>query len=325
MWHKDVSVEQMLTEIGIPFSYKVGIQIRQLQIKESLRNNARMSLPLDEDVVAKYAHDMSRGVSFPAPVITGNGFLLSGNLKNKVGDGFVFAGNQRTNAAMKAGWTTVDAYVVPSCSEEQMDDFIRRDNTRHGKTTSEEEKIQACVWLHRKHGRSLKELCFQYFGDNTKLYARIVNANMARTVADRLLERHIQANLPQSSLVVMNPIPDSNVLCETYRLASDYGLNAAEIDGLVSDVCAKKSESERLAVVVSKKGELDHRVRSGTVRPDVLLRKHLSSFRNFLANGYEGGSFPPIDKIVSDKKQRLEYKTVIDQVLSSLKALKEKS
>jgi len=325
MWHRDISVEQMLGEIGIEFKYKTGIPLKQLKVRESLKNNAR-NIPLDEDTVMKYAHDMAKGVSFPALVITGNGFSISGISKNQIGDGFILSGNQRADAAQKSGQTTVDAYIVKSCSQEQMDDFIRRDNTRHGRPSSEDEKIQACVWIHRRHGRSLKALCSQYFGNNARLYGRICNANIAETVSERLLQASdIQVDLPQSSLVVMNPIPDASVLCDVYRLASAYGLTAAEIDKLVSDICREKSESERHKVVVDKKDELNHRVKTGTMRKDVLLRKHLTSFRNALARGCNGSPFPPLCKIITNKKQQAEFKGVIDQIIMGLKCLKGKA
>jgi ParB-like chromosome segregation protein Spo0J len=63
--------------------------------------------------------DMAKGLSFPAIVLKSDLLIL--------------AGNQRANAAMEAGRTTVDAYVVKKMTEAQQDDFIRRDNNRHGK------------------------------------------------------------------------------------------------------------------------------------------------------------------------------------------------
>jgi hypothetical protein len=218
-----------------------------------------MDTPLDEERVLKYCYEMSRGQSFPCPVITEGGIIL--------------AGNQRANAAVRAGRTTIDAYVVRCCSEEQMDDFVRRDNTRHGKPNSDEDNIHTCVWLHRKHKIPLKELCARYFGGSEKMYGRIVNANMAKTVEARLLARHIQAKLPLSTLVVMHPVADDNVLCDAYRLAYDYNMPIGQVDEMVSAICKKGSEPERQSVVLEKKAELEARVKTGVVKTDVVLMK----------------------------------------------------
>jgi len=312
MWHADNAAEQLLKEIGIPFDFKRGIAIKRLKLKESLNNNARLSDPLDAEFVEKYAYDMKRGVSFPAPVITRDGVIL--------------AGNQRTHAALQAGRTAIDAYVIGACSQKQIDDFIRRDNTRHGKAVTTEEKIEMCVFQHRQHGTPLRELCNNYFGDNNNMYGRIVNANAAKSVEDKLGERHITAKLPQSSLVALHPIRDTKVLCDTYNLASDFNLNTQQIDELAGEICKKGSEKERQAVIVAKKTELKTRVKTGIVtRQDVRLKKQLTSFGKFLKTGHQGKPFPPIKKLTSDQNAQREMKVMIDELIANLKRLKEKA
>lgn len=313
MWHKDSGAEQLMRDLGIDFEFKPGYLIKDLNIRDSLQNNARVGSPLDEDRVEKYAYDMKRGIAFPAPVITTKGIIL--------------AGNQRTNAAMRAGRTTIDVYVISaSTSLEKIDDFIRRDNTRHGKPISDEDKIQTCVELHRKYKRPLRELNAQYFGENEKMYSRLVLANQAKAVEERLLERNVihGGRLPMSTLATMHPIQDINVLRDTARLALDYNLSQGQVDEVVKEISSKNSESDRASVVRQKKGEFETRVKKGVVLPEVQLKKQVTSFLKFLDAGTEGKPFPSIESI-ADKEQRSELKTAVDSIISHLKKLKEKA
>lgn len=311
MWHPDPVAEQLMKAIGMEYFVKTNIPIKDIKLKESLRLNARPGDPTDASCVAKYAHDMSHGASFPMPVITSSAILL--------------AGVQRLSAAEDAGLKTVDAYVTKNCSEEQIDDFVRRDNARHGKGTTEDERITQCISYHRKYGRSLQDLCNQYFGGQQNMYTRLVNANMADKVQQRLLAKHIQARIPTSALSEMHQIRDDNVLCEAYRVASDHHLTVEKVREFVSEICSKGSEAERKAVVVAKKVELETHVKTGVVKPENMLRKHLVAFNKAMKNGCNGKPFPPIDQLPVDKKQMAEMKSNIDEAMASLKKLKEKS
>ena len=317
MWHADVVAEKLMKEIGIPYSLKTGIPISKIDLDLSSMNNARMSEALDDERILKYSYEMSKGNSFPFPVL-----VLKPNGVNYL----ILAGNQRTNAARKSGWTTIDAYVVdPSCPAEMIDDFIRRDNTRHGKPISDEDKVQMCVFLHRKHKQSMQDLCAKYFGENRAAYGRIVNANMAAEVEARLKGKLEVVKLPASALVELHQIQDINVLVDAFRLSVEYNLPVAQIADLASEIGKKTSEAERKSVVSAWKVQLDSRVKTGSVQPDVLLRKHLSSFSKFLNTGFNGITFPALDRLTTDKKQVTEFKATIDAIMTELKRLKERT
>jgi len=311
MWHPDPVAEQLMKEIGMEFFVKTNIPIKDIKLKESLRLNARPTDPADANFVAKYAYDMAHGATFPMPVITSMGILL--------------AGVQRLSAAEDAGRKTVDAYVTKNCSDEQIADFIRRDNARHGKGTTEDERITQCVSFHKMYGRTLRDLCNQYFGGQQNMYTKLVKANEVRKVQERLLAKGIQTHLETSALAEMHQIQDDNVLCDVHRVVSDHHLNVKQVGELVSEVCSKGSESERKAVCVAKRTELEHHTKTGIVKPENALRKQILSFNKGMSVGCNGKPFPPIDQLALDKKQMSEMKAAIDEAIGNLKRLKEKS
>lgn len=312
MWHRDEGAEQLMEQIGIKFELRPNIPITKLKIKESLENNARFGSPLDDQRVQQYAYAMQAGVRFPSPVLSG--------------DFLIYAGNQRANAAIKSNRSTIDAYIITKATQDQIDDFIRRDNIRHGKSLTDEEKVQTCVELHRKHHKSIRELNDLYFGGNDKTYARIVAANQAKAVEDKLLSKNVVAvKLPTSTLASMHPIAnDINVLRDTAILALDFSLSSSQVDDIIKEIKEKPTEAERHAVVRSKRVEIETKSKGGRVQPEVTLRKAVVSFRKTLENGFDGKAFPPLEKLVTDKDVKKQMIDEVNRIIDQLKHLKEK-
>lgn len=312
-WFRDEGVEQLLKSIGVSFEFRQNIPISKLKIKESLATNARFGNALDEDRIEMYSFSMQAGNKFPAPVLDKDYLIL--------------AGNQRTNAAKKAGRQTVDAYVIVKADASQIDDFIRRDNTRHGKSLTEEEKIQTCVELYRKHQIPVKRLNDLYFGGNHKTYERILVANRAKQVEELLLGKNIVASkLSTSALAAMHPLNENiNVLRETAMMTLDYDLSSAQVEDIAKLIREKKTEAERLAVVATARQELDQKTKRGvTAQPDVQLRKQMVAFRKFMVSGNAGKQFPSIELISSDKELQKEVRELATELINALKDVKER-
>lgn len=309
MWHRDTKTEQLLRDVGIKAEFRQGIPITKLKIEESLRNNARID-PLDQIKVDKYAFDMARGVSFPAPIITDTYIIM--------------AGNQRSAAAIKANRSVIDAYVVSGYTQEQYDDLIRRDNTTHGKALTESEIMATCIELNRRYGRSLRELNNQYFGGNSQTYGRMIAASHRETVAGRLNKKGVAATrLKDAHLEKMHPVQDDNVLRDLGILTLDYSLSTDALADIVTEIGKKPSEAERKQVVVQKRHEWEARVKGvPTASPGTALCKQLLSFRKFLATGNGGKPFPQLHAL--DAADAVKAKADIDAIVLEFKRMKEK-
>ena len=99
-WTPDFPAEQLRSNLNVEWAYST-IGIGLIDQKDSLRNQARLGVSIQQDVVEEYATAMRNGAAFPALV----GFQRS--------DGsFILAGgNHRLAAAKSANRMTVDLYV----------------------------------------------------------------------------------------------------------------------------------------------------------------------------------------------------------------------
>jgi hypothetical protein len=227
---------------------------------------------------------------------------------------------------LKAGRASVDGYVVSGYSQAQYDEFIRRDNTLHGKSLSEEEIIEGCVEHSRLHGDSLTSLNERFFGGNGTTYKKMVCSSQRKTVADRLSKKGVSpAKFNNAQLERMHAVVDDNVLRDIAMMAHDYRLSTEGLNEIVTAVGRKNSERERKEVVTAKKAELDERVKGVPAKtsPNAALRKQVTAFKRFLEIGNDGGEFPPVATIFSGEAL-IGVRVDIDAIVVSLKKLKEK-
>lgn len=313
MWDRDPVCEQLLGDIGIKWEYKQSILISKLRVNESKRLNARPNETIDEAMCIRYASDMKKGKRFPAIAIRE--------------DNIIIGGNNRIEAARQAGRTHVDAYVLKSPTQQQQDEFIRRDNVRHGKTLTEDEKISTCVELHRTHGTPILKLCENFFGGDEAAYRRILTMNWAFEVREKLETQGVAARskIPSNVLATFYPLRDNNnILREAGMLAAAHGLSQIQCSELVSKIKAKGTESERIAVISEMRTELTQTARSGPrkANPVKCLKQVLARVKTALLEGNNGKKFPDIAKMTEDKEERKTLREEVTEIINILKNIK---
>lgn len=312
MWHREPAVEQLLNSLGIKWDYVTGILVSKIKLKESLRNNPRIGDVLDEDLVDQHAYKMSHGVKFPAPVLYENGTMVAG-------------GNHRCAAAVKIGLKAIDSYVVKDATEQQVYEFIRMDNIRHGKNLSDDQKLKVCLEEHRKYGTSLRELNDKFFGGNDKWYTTLCNANRAEDVRQKLLELKLPASYATSILSALSPISnDRNVLREIGLLMSETNMTVNQVNEIVRQVQEKPTESERVQLLKEARATVKAKESGSGPAPETSLRRELTRMQKFLSAGNDGSAFPAIEKLIGDPDAKKELKVVINEIINSLKRLKDK-
>lgn len=314
MWDRDPVCEQLLADIGVKFEYKTSIPISKLRVNESKRLNARPNETLDESMCYRYAAEMKKGKRFPAIVIRE--------------DNLIIGGNNRINAAQQAGRTHVDAYILNSPTQQQQDEFIRRDNIRHGKPLTEDEKISTCVELHRKYGTSILKLCDNFFGGDESAYRRILTLDNAYEMREKLEMQGVAARskIPQNVLATLYPLrKNNNLLREVGMLVAAHGLSQIQCTELISKIKAKGTESEGMTVIADMRTELTHKARSGPrkIDPVKCLIQTLTRIKTALLEGNNGKKFPDIDKITEDKEERKALREEITEIINILRNIKK--
>jgi hypothetical protein len=309
-WFRDPVVEQVMAQVGMQWEIKEN-PISRIKMKESVLLNARAT-SVDMDAVERYAFAMLNGTKFPMPV-----------LHNEL----IMGGMQRIHGAIKAGRTAIMSYNVTKATQQQLAEFIRRDNIRHGKVLTDDERIAACVLLHHENGTPLNKLNDTFFGGNGKMYQKLSNASRAGEVTAQLaLQSVVGGSIPASSLTALHPIvKEAIVLREAALLTKEYGIGSDQVSALVQELKKQPTEALRLDMLkehrATLKAKTEHGVRA--IPPTAVLRKILTSVTKGLNSGNEGKSFPPID-VLFKKEEAREAKEAVDIVIHLLKKLKTK-
>jgi hypothetical protein len=306
MWTVDEPAEQLMRSIGIEFEYRRNIPIASLNVEKSKRLNARFNNPIDEDQCQTYAFKMKAGVSFPCLVLH---------------EDLILAGNNRTHAAILAGRTHVDAYVILKATPQQIDIFTRRDNTRHGLSLTKEELIQQCVDRHLKYDTPLSELNQEYFGGNQGTYELIKAAVATQKVADKLKAKAIDIGrlTTRASLAPLYRFRDNaNVLTSLGQVVVEFNLPQTQVKDLADKVYEGQTEEARLSIVSQFRKSRNTETTTGKVAPESKLKRELNSFHKYITQ--EETTLA----IFSDKKERTAYLTKITEIIDALRNIKAK-
>jgi len=323
MWHKDLEAEQILNKLNIKFKYVPNIKISGLKVEESKKNNARFYEPIKITRSADMAQKMREGTTFPAIVITEAAEIMGGN--------------HRIDAAIKAGLQVVDAYVALNPTPQQIDEFIRVDNTRHGENNTDEEKTQHAVSLYFKWKsvpgaiqRSMTDLAAIFFPGRPEYYDVIRLHCSAYSIQERLsclgVEVKDKKIMCTSTLASLSPISDlDNVLKSVGHLITQFKLTGSEVSELVKNVKNKGTEKERLCVIDEWRKKLQNVKTGKKNKPETNLFNTLTRIKNSLLNGNDGNAFPTIDAITNDQKTRKKLKAGTNEIINMLRELKKGS
>jgi len=310
-WTKDLAAEELMDALGIKWEYKGHISVDKLRITESKMNNARFGDPVDPDHVMAMAQGMENGRSFPAIVCTKSLFIMGGN--------------NRVDALCLVGEGFVDAYIVDgTTTKDQIDEFCRRDNRRHGKLNTEEENIQHCIELHIKYPKKypLIRLRDEFLGkDNKKAYAKLTTAWQARSVSDSLTDEAVDpSRLTTGALAFLHPLrQNKKVLGCAARAATKSKLNDTQVREMVSGVTALNNEAEKIRHIgqYSKRqhGSREKRKESSE------FRRKITQVYNALHNGGKPHTFKTLG--IVDPDEIKEIKKTITTMVRMLRNLKK--
>ena len=142
---KDPKAEAMLDAHLVEYEYIDEVDLEQIDLEQSLRNQARIDPPLYTDVVTQYAEAMTDGAEFPAVI----GYFDD---KDKI---VLVDGNHRVHAFVKAEQKTIDIYIVEA-AQDVIQALTYAANATHGRPPTDEERVHHAIHL-RDLGYSNRE------------------------------------------------------------------------------------------------------------------------------------------------------------------------
>lgn len=265
-WFRNEIVEQKLKELGIPFHWEENIPFKKLNIKKSLKNNARiMGASLDDDVVLNLAIVAERDdAALPGLVLT------------KAGNSYdINDGNHRSACCEVAGLVTpkftVSAYVLDTDDEALIELATRVLNRTNGLQQNTEEAVEQCVRLLDKYPAMSAAELGKIFGVKDNLISRHLRA---RHVADKLTDHKIRATgFPVSTLVSLGQLDRSEpAMIEAATIAQRHKLPGTRVQEMVNKVKKKRSEASQLIVLADIDKELSRFASNGSAGTRRILK-----------------------------------------------------
>lgn len=305
--------EAALTKQGVQWQYVDRLELDEIDAAKSLRNQARLDMPLDEELVESYRSSYKAGDDFPPLVV----WRTSSRAKYLLIDG-----NQRYAAATKAGRKTLDVYAV-ECTDEMVINRITWsfNNIVNGKRLSEEEALKHAVTWVRKYGRDAKEAAKEwgvpYWKVNRKAKTEeihaVLNAHNIQHV-DRITDDIASKIAPLMAA-------GEDVLALGATVITYNGLSNTEVAAMMSEAQRARTSQGKMEVLANynQRPEVVNRraeTKGGTIkvtRPDhrTRFRSLLLQLRNLLEDHGRavrppaGEAFTEVQDVAGDVIDRL--------------------
>lgn len=216
------------------------VNLSQVDKDRSLKNQARVSAPLNEDVVLLYAVAMEGGEEFP-PIIT---------YKNGTDKHIVVDGNHRLAAAEVISKASLQALVITNATPAMIQALTYEANTKHGLPTTINERVQQALHL---------EASGMTRADAAKLMGVPVNrladaALLARTDVRIFKIRHAVGDIPIAIRKRLDNIRNDNVLKAALELITTSKLSSTEVNDLVSKINRSSTEADQMLEIQRETG-----------------------------------------------------------------------
>lgn len=240
-WLKNPTVENFLDQHGIPYHYEAALPFSSINLEKGLRNNARLSGPIDQDTAIRYGIRMDEGFPFLSGVVVRNGKGYLPIDYNHRLQGFKLSRHANKDA-------TVGAYVLDTDDAILIETATRSLNSTNGLQQSKTESVEQALALLDKFPAMTQAQAAKVFGVSVAVISEAVRA---RQVASVLRERRINAeSLSRAALIEVGRLSHSE---PAMALAADIAiankLTANEVKDLVRVAKDKTSDDMRVRAI----------------------------------------------------------------------------
>jgi hypothetical protein len=230
--------ERILAKEGVEFEYIPDFSLERIDKNKSLRNQARLQNPIDEELVTAYRNE--EGDEFP-PLVTWRPTPRSRDI--------LVDGNNRLEAFDRNGKKLHDILRVASVDSKVIDRITWTFNSRiNGKRNSYEDMLEHAVSYYRKHGGVVKEIAGIWGVNYTTLNQRISIA----AGRDILEKKNIKSvGFAEDVLLRLNPLLeiDENLFCDSVFVITSSGLVGNDAADLMRDIKKAKTIEKKRACV----------------------------------------------------------------------------
>jgi hypothetical protein len=239
---RDSKTENYLNRGNWSFTYLPRVEFREIDLRASDENPARLNRRLDDDRAWQYGYDMANGCEFPALVLL-NLAAPYGSYKY-----IVATGMHRIRGAETIDRSWFDAYVVIEPDEYRRQVLSRQINAIEGRGMTVQEVIaQVLVLKDQYPGKSIKDLAKEW----SLREPMLANAYSERRAHIRARNFNFDfTRLPQKSTLALGSIHSDVVFQKAAELATTLScVQSGEIKDMAQEIRQARDEKTQLAVV----------------------------------------------------------------------------
>lgn len=305
-------IEAWLDEWSVEWHFVGQASPAAFDGERSLRNQARLGDPLDQDVVERYAEAMRGDAVFPAVVAW----------KAKTGY-VVIDGNHRWAAARDAE-RDLAVYEVKARAQ-TITAMTFEANVRHGKPTSDEERVHHALYL-IDNGMTQKEAAGRMAVPLSKVKKALQATEAQRRADSAGISRRDWEAIPDSARNRLMSLTTDEALVEAVKLFHDAGLLAPEVFDIVSKINDTKSTRQQLAILANLRDVFSDRIQDRKAGVSVERGKRTRSPKSALATTVGLMlTLPPTEVILGSlgEAEREEYVPRVNDAIKRLTELRE--
>lgn len=224
----DPKTEHFLDRGQWNWEYVAFVDFKQIDLKASDENPARLNRRIDTDRVIQYGCEMLDGVEFPAIVL----------LRQDGADHIVATGMHRLRAAQEAKRHGLDAYLVTESDQFRCEVLTRQLNGIEGVGEPIRQQILHVLYLHEhfpKH--SLTELA-KSFGlkPDAVLRTAAEQSGLRRAQQFGFDFESPRGRQPQGTIIALNTIPTDHVYMKAAQFVAHHGPGVRDVEELVKEM-----------------------------------------------------------------------------------------
>jgi len=239
-------IEDFLVSRNITFEYVSGLSASRFDRERSLRNQARLGVPLNKEVVKRYAEAIEGGDRMPP--------VLAHEERDKL---VILDGNHRLNASIEAG-APLDAYIC-SGSAQMLMLLTFEANAKHGLPSSEEDRLHHALFL-VDNGVSEREAATRLQVPRAALARASLQQRANRRADDAGILRTQWEALPVSTRNRLAGINTDEGFKAAVELARDARLTTEEVQAIVTSLNETRSGARQARMVESVRDGMKARI-----------------------------------------------------------------
>lgn len=243
-WHVDSAAEAKMKALGINNIEHKTVKRSQIDTKAGLKTQARLDVPLDDNVVEKYGLRMEAGDSFPMTV----------HWEDSPGHFIPMGGNHRLAGVDLVGAEELTICSFKSTDSEIVDVLPRILNFDHGIPTPKHEAVRQALHIIKTYGTPVMDVA-----EVCRVHPRHINAALKEAELDASLGKLgvDPGKLTKTIKLKLNVLADSEpVLKAAASALIKAHLRSGEAADFIDEIKAERAESKRLAVVATKVKDL---------------------------------------------------------------------